>query len=139
MTGALPELTDCDREPIHIPGSIQPHGVMLVAESESLVVRYIGGDVETLLGINFAVDRPLADFIGRENAETAALTIKTAPRKAFIGIVEKAGGDSVSVTSHLSGDHLVLELEPKSGRKSHQRSFWVRLKQRRRRSIRRRR
>lgn len=23
-------LTECDREPIHIPGSIQPHGALLV-------------------------------------------------------------------------------------------------------------
>ena len=25
------DLTTCDREPIHIPGSIQPHGVLLVS------------------------------------------------------------------------------------------------------------
>jgi light-regulated signal transduction histidine kinase (bacteriophytochrome) len=27
-----PDLTNCDREPIHIPGSIQPHGVVLVLD-----------------------------------------------------------------------------------------------------------
>ena len=26
----MADLTDCDREPIHIPGTIQPHGVLLV-------------------------------------------------------------------------------------------------------------
>ncbi len=34
------DLTDCDREPIHIPGLIQPHGVLLaLAEPELKIVR----------------------------------------------------------------------------------------------------
>jgi len=28
------DLTNCDREPIHIPGSIQPHGAMLVIDPD---------------------------------------------------------------------------------------------------------
>ncbi|MEP0507152.1 MAG: hypothetical protein ABJD38_00370, partial [Aurantimonas coralicida] len=32
------ELTLCDREPIHIPGSIQPHGMLLVADRGTLDV-----------------------------------------------------------------------------------------------------
>ena len=32
------DLTDCDREPIHIPGSIQPHGLLLVVEAAGLTV-----------------------------------------------------------------------------------------------------
>jgi len=30
------ELTNCDREPIHIPGAILPHGAMLVLECHTL-------------------------------------------------------------------------------------------------------
>ena len=33
-----PELTSCDREPIHIPGSIQPHGFLLALDEEHRVV-----------------------------------------------------------------------------------------------------
>jgi two-component system, chemotaxis family, sensor kinase Cph1 len=29
------DLTDCDREPIHVPGAIQPHGVLLVVDPAS--------------------------------------------------------------------------------------------------------
>jgi len=32
------DVTDCDREPIWIPGSIQPHGFLLVLEEPSLRV-----------------------------------------------------------------------------------------------------
>jgi two-component system, chemotaxis family, sensor kinase Cph1 len=34
------ELTVYGREPIHVPDSIQPHGMMLVAEQESFIVRH---------------------------------------------------------------------------------------------------
>ena len=30
ITAETVDLTNCDREPIHIPGAIQPHGILLV-------------------------------------------------------------------------------------------------------------
>ena len=40
------DLTACDREPIHLPGSIQPHGMMLVADRDNLTVTHVAGPVE---------------------------------------------------------------------------------------------
>ncbi len=37
MQAAL-DLTSCDREPIRIPGSIQPHGVLFVLDPERLTI-----------------------------------------------------------------------------------------------------
>jgi chemotaxis family two-component system sensor kinase Cph1 len=37
-----PNLTSCDIEPIHIPGSIQPHGTMLIAERDGTIVGHAG-------------------------------------------------------------------------------------------------
>lgn len=45
------DLTNCDREPIHIPGAILPHGVMLVVDPDTLLVLQVGGDTASLLGI----------------------------------------------------------------------------------------
>jgi two-component system, chemotaxis family, sensor kinase Cph1 len=115
LTGALPLLSDCDREPIHIPGSIQPHGVMLVAESTSLMVRAIAGDAEKMLGVAVAVEKPLADFVGQANAQLATQVTKTAIKQAFIGTIEKAGSADIDITGHISGDYLILELETKTG------------------------
>lgn len=42
---------DCAREPIHIPGGIQPHGVLLAARPIDLIVTQCAGDTEALLGI----------------------------------------------------------------------------------------
>jgi two-component system, chemotaxis family, sensor kinase Cph1 len=107
-------LSECDREMIHIPGAIQPHGVMLVAESTSHIVRYIAGDAEKMLGVAAAANRPLADFVGHENAQRAAQLTKTATKRAFVGTIEKSDHTGIDITSHLSGEYLILELEPKT-------------------------
>ncbi len=115
LTEEFPQLSECDREPIHIPGSIQPHGVMLVAESASLIVRHIAGDAAKLLGIDAGVNRPLAAFVGQAKAQMAERITKTATKRAFIGAVEKADRTGINITSHLTGGYLILELEPKVG------------------------
>ena len=52
------DLTNCDREPIHIPAAIQPHGVLLgLSQPDWTITRasqntdtYLGQSVESLLG-----------------------------------------------------------------------------------------
>ena len=43
------DLTNCDREPIHIPGSIQPHGILLVIDPSSEIVLQAAGDTAGIL------------------------------------------------------------------------------------------
>ncbi len=45
------DLTNCDREPIHIPGAILPHGAMFFIDPITLRVLQVAGDTETLYGI----------------------------------------------------------------------------------------
>ena len=59
-----PDLTQCDREPIHIPGSIQPHGFMLVLDLQSLTIRQGAGLIEDLTGRNAWIDRPVGEVLG---------------------------------------------------------------------------
>ena len=115
MTNLVPDLSDCDREPIHIPGSIQPHGCMLVAESQSLVIHYGGGDVGRMLKTDAWINRPLADIVGEDNARKAARVAQTTPKKAFVGTIETPNAAALDVTAHVSGNYLVLEIEPRIG------------------------
>ena len=46
---AVPDITSCDREPIHIPGSIQPHGVLVVVEPASLRTVGEAGEVSRFI------------------------------------------------------------------------------------------
>lgn len=45
------DLTNCDREPIHIPGSIQPHGVLLVLQEPELTIVQISTNSAEQLGM----------------------------------------------------------------------------------------
>ena len=59
-------IAQCGDEPIHIPGSIQPHGFLLVLSEPQLTItqasenvrEWLGVDVQTLLG------QPLTELIG---------------------------------------------------------------------------
>ncbi|WP_413160225.1 ATP-binding protein [Capilliphycus salinus ALCB114379] len=52
------DLTNCDREPIHIPGQIQPHGVLLtfqelelkILQASENTINFLGIEAESLLG-----------------------------------------------------------------------------------------
>jgi chemotaxis family two-component system sensor kinase Cph1 len=45
------DITNCDQEPIHIPGAILPHGAMLVLDVDELEVLQAAGDTQGLLGV----------------------------------------------------------------------------------------
>jgi chemotaxis family two-component system sensor kinase Cph1 len=53
------DVTNCDREPIHIPGAILPHGAMLVLDAATLEVQQAAGDTSRLLGV------PLEELLGQ--------------------------------------------------------------------------
>lgn len=53
------DLSNCDREPIHIPGAIQPHGVLLAFDPASLRLAYVSENFGSLAGT------AAAELIGR--------------------------------------------------------------------------
>ncbi len=53
------DLTNCDREPIHIPGLIQPHGVLLVIQAVSLNIIQVSNNTSEIL------DRHPQDLLGK--------------------------------------------------------------------------
>ena len=44
------DISECDREPIHIPGSIQPHGLLLIITAADQRVVAGAGRLETVFG-----------------------------------------------------------------------------------------
>lgn len=49
-TSAEVTLVNCDQEPIHIPGSIQPYGVLLLLDKNDLTIRRISANASSILG-----------------------------------------------------------------------------------------
>jgi light-regulated signal transduction histidine kinase (bacteriophytochrome) len=60
-------LKTCDREPIHIPGTIQPHGFLLGADNQSFSVKYASENWANLLELPLSeiLGMPLAEIFGR--------------------------------------------------------------------------
>ncbi|HYF72830.1 MAG TPA: SpoIIE family protein phosphatase [Nocardioides sp.] len=117
------DLTTCDREPIHIPGAIQPHG-QLVAVDDDLRVRMISANSATLLGTapDAALGRALAEVAGEDVAaavaERRAAGLPGTPlvmTLAHLPTGARLGGAAVDVRIHRSGTRLVVELEPLAG------------------------
>ena len=58
------DLTNCDREPIHRLGAIQPFGFLLVSSADWLVAR-ASENLEQFIGISYkdVLGRPLSEVI----------------------------------------------------------------------------
>ncbi len=104
----------CDAEPIHIPGLIQPHGLLLVADAATAVMRHVAGDVARL-GVAQPVGMPLAEVIGADAAARAAFLVGAEPTgSCFVGQITTAAGEAFDLSGFLSGGMVCLELEPPS-------------------------
>src|ERR1700733_6069143 len=94
------DLNLCDREPIHIPGSIQPHGFMLIAEQDSLKVRYVAGELEQRLGITDWEGQPLNALIGHALSARITAHVELGGSAAYIGQLRTKGGETLDVGAH---------------------------------------
>ncbi|MGN6270317.1 MAG: histidine kinase dimerization/phosphoacceptor domain -containing protein [Sphingomonas sp.] len=111
---ARPDLTACDREPIHIPGSIQPHGLLLVADAASREVVAGAGDIENRLAPDW-MGRTLDDLLGQNVGAALARTDEPGRGSLVLDRVERHG-TQFDIVVHASGDHLLVELELETAR-----------------------
>ena len=72
--GTPVDLINCEREPIHVPGSIQPRGVLLAVSEPDLVVEQASANLADVVGVTWqaALGRPLADVLGTVPAQAVA-------------------------------------------------------------------
>lgn len=71
VTDPSQDITACDREPIHIPGAIQPHGLLLVVDAPTLTVIAGAGPIEDRLAAAW-LGLPLDTLLGRDVAQMVA-------------------------------------------------------------------
>jgi light-regulated signal transduction histidine kinase (bacteriophytochrome) len=79
--GASTDVTACDTEPIHIPGSVQPHGALLALDEASLAVRRISSNAARFLGSppEHLLGAPLARALGPDVARTVLEAVRATP------------------------------------------------------------
>lgn len=113
----LPSLTNCDREPIHVPGAILPHGALLVVDTNDFTVLQAAGDVEGLLGLSLerllggslkTIFRPdQLDLLRTLDAGSELIK----PRHLLDPLMRTAPDRPLDASIHRSEGSLVLEFE----------------------------
>ncbi|GBR11940.1 GAF domain-containing protein [Acetobacter oeni] len=112
------DLTSCDREPIHVPASIQPQGCLLTfSDNDHRLKRFSANAAACLampqnIGPFFGMT--LAACFGESQTREILAARKMAPggrRPAFLFGLELRTGVSKDVSVHMSGDEIVIECE----------------------------
>ncbi|MFK3888590.1 histidine kinase dimerization/phosphoacceptor domain -containing protein [Sphingomonas sp. NPDC079357] len=106
---AVSALTPCDREPIHLSGAIQPHGIMLVADPRTMRIVAGAGPIEAVLGTEW-LDADLATLLQQD---VSALS-DAAPGPGGTVLGAPVVGHDVAL--HRAGPWLIAELEPSEAR-----------------------
>ena len=113
------DLTNCDREPIHILGAIQPIGFLLALTADWLVARASANTADFIgLAPQDLIGRPLAEIFEARvihdlRNRTAMLRGVDAVERMFDCEIVR-GGRAFDVAIHVSGGQIVIEAEPAS-------------------------
>jgi len=114
------DLSNCDREPIHIPGSIQPHGAMLVCDPVTSEVLFASQTAEDLLGKRNSslIGLSLPEVLGAGPAHdlrNAAAKVGGSHLAGVLLGLKLANLDApVDALTHRHRDRLFVEIEPTS-------------------------
>ncbi|MGV3615354.1 MAG: ATP-binding protein [Fimbriimonas sp.] len=106
------DLTTCDREPIHIPGSIQPHGAMIVVREDG-VVDQVSESVRRHFGLapEDLIARPLSALLEPGELAAAMTFLERAGREPQSGLLA-VRGRRCEAAVHTVGSLQILELVP---------------------------
>ena len=120
------DLASCEDEPIHVPGAVQPHGLLLALDPDTLRVHMSSANTELMLGIS--VDRVVGcearDLLGSELVDlvctyiddelTAESLVVWFPTSCEVDGDQVSGylaGREIDVSIHESDGLIVVELE----------------------------
>jgi light-regulated signal transduction histidine kinase (bacteriophytochrome)/CheY-like chemotaxis protein len=117
------DLTNCDREPIHLLGQVQSYGA-LIALSRDWTVEHASENLGEILGhdVDNIIGCPVSDLIDTETLDriregaTRANIAETALR--LFGVSLRDNGKLFDLSLHDNGSYFILEFEPKAGPRS---------------------
>lgn len=107
-------LENCESEPIHIPGSIQPHGILLAVDS-SLIIKFCSQNIESKqFKASEILEKPLKNLFAKKDFDQIRSLFNQEDYTKG-GIQHIQWKDSYySVLVHKSEEHHIIELETAS-------------------------
>ncbi|MEJ7606772.1 MAG: GAF domain-containing protein, partial [Bryobacteraceae bacterium] len=112
---SFPDLGECELEPIHIPGAIEPHGGLLVLSEPDLVIVQVSTNTLPLLGI--ATEKLLGMSLGNVLAEEDVHRLtsghfREGQRRYVAGLRVRNQDTIFEALVHRHQGLTILELEP---------------------------
>jgi diguanylate cyclase (GGDEF)-like protein len=109
------DLARCADEPIHVPGTIQPHGVLIAAARQDLRITHVSANCKSLTGLSpsAAIGRPLSDIFGDAGCTAIlnALEQEIYAPSNVLSLVLPHPAAAQSILVHRNGDHIIVEIE----------------------------
>jgi two-component system, chemotaxis family, sensor kinase Cph1 len=111
------DLTNCDREPIHIPGAIQSYGVLLVLTEPALTVAQVSDNVgdHFPLGVESILGQPLSVLLDPASVDKVRAALREERWYEVNPLLLTANGVRFDGIIHRHEGAAILELEPDPG------------------------
>jgi two-component system, chemotaxis family, sensor kinase Cph1 len=109
------DLSNCDREPVHAPGAIQPFGYLLALEPSGRVVSHYSSNLTQLCGVPEEGEPFLLEEVFEQSSAAllyARCTGATADGSLPHARVTLIDGTMVRALAHRQGGRVIIELEP---------------------------
>lgn len=121
-TAQLPDLSQCEAEPIHLSGAVQPHGVLLVLHGPSLQITQVTPSCQDLLELAppGLLEQALASVFGEDLAERVQAALdrfRALPLRPASFSWRSLQGRDFNGYVHQTSDWVVLELEAAPARR----------------------
>jgi len=110
----LVNLTNCEHEPIHIPGSIQPHGFLLAIKKDNKHIDFCSANIASFIGVRHeqVLAKNLIQVFGDEVNTQIADYIKSKSKSFAPPLTLVFNGKLYTLATHDSNDVTILEFEP---------------------------
>ncbi len=105
------DLSNCDKEPIHLIGRIQAHGFALVINKHSKLIGQVSTNIEAFVGLpyNTVLHKHLEQAFSAHAAKEIAQMLEQKEVAPFMLIIDEK--PFICFTHH-AGESIVLEFEP---------------------------
>jgi light-regulated signal transduction histidine kinase (bacteriophytochrome) len=107
-------LAECAREPMRIPGAIQPHGVLLALSGNPLRVNQVSANCTRVLGLDSSelIGRTLSQLVSVQQSSLITLAYSNPPVVDSEALRMTLGAADFSASLHTADGVLIIELEP---------------------------
>jgi len=125
MKNPVVDITNCDREPIHVPGHIQGHGYLVAVEKGNFIIQYISENLLRITGLSATalLGKTLEEFLQKSKIQLQSISLSQLLNYASETTFENINPVAVKIEdkpfyliAHEYNNYLILELEPRESR-----------------------